>query len=371
MNALFFMILLYKKYQILLGAIMLEEDLADHGRYGFNSVLDRVFGFVNRWGTLGLRVITHDLKVFFSSKPIGKIHRGKCGLRGSLTTAATILGVLLPTVILPDLGLNLQSVYLQIMGFLPGAAYVSAILTVALILSSLGAVVASKGLDYAFNQYFETPHTKLYFTPNEIKKLLTDENLKTAFDNQNTLNNTIEFLQSEFERKYPKLKSHKSHIKLLTISDDLRDGKIESLDKYLDEKSHSLQRQNQGASQAAPLTPSEQANIFLQKQRGSPEWQRKFLLVIAKFLNNQSITKNNVKNDAEKAKLNRVLELLNLLSKPDDEIDELSSPLSSTTPMSDIHKNKAKQKLAEQITILQKELEPNMTASPLKNHVST
>jgi len=345
---------------------MLEEDLSDDGRYGLNSVLDRGFYFINRWGTLGLRVISHDLKVFFSSEHVGKVHRAKCGLRGSFTIAATTLGALLPTVILPDLGLNLQSVYLQIMGFLPGAAYISAILTVSLVLSSLGAIVASKGLDYTFNRYFDTPHTKLYFTPSEMKKLLNNENLKTAFDNQDTLNDTIEFLQSEFDRKYPKLKSHQSHIKLLTISDDLRDGKVDSLKKYLDKKLFSLKRQDLDSAKVIPLTPSEQASVFLQKQSSSTKWQQKFLLVIADVLNNQSIIENDESSEIICSKLQRVSELLNLLSLPEHEMDDLTTSTQlSPMPMAELNKNKLKKQRAEQVHILLKKLEPNIKANAL------
>tara|TARA_R110002110_G_scaffold415857_2_gene658544 strand:+ start:30151 stop:31203 length:1053 start_codon:yes stop_codon:yes gene_type:complete len=350
---------------------MLEEDLADNEDHGLNNFLDGVFKFVNLWGTLGIRVIFHDAKLYLSSKPTGKIHRIKCGIRGALTTGVTALGVLLPTVILPDLGLNLQSVYLQIMGFLPGAAYVSAVLTVALILSTFGAMAIGKGLDYLFNHHYKTSHTKLYFTPTEMAKLLKDPNLKTAFDNPNTLNNTIEFLQAEFSRKYGKAKQHKTHIQLLTISDDVRGGNIASLKKYLDKKLHNTHPQIIEKQKDSLLTPREQAAVFLQKEGSSIEWQRRFLLVFARFLNNQPARESgsNVLN----TKLRRVSELLNLLSLPEEQVAEILAKQkhaiddTSTTPLADAAKSQAKAERAKEINLLLKELSPNVIVQPRPN----
>lgn len=328
---------------------MLEDDLADEGRFGFNNFLDKGFSIINQWGTLGPRVILHDFKLYFSQQKVGAIHRRKCGLRGLLTSASVFLGGLLPTVIFPNLGLELQSVFLQVMGFLPGASYASAILTVSLLCGMMGAMVSGAILDYCFNRYYDTPHTKLVFTEAEIKELLLNPKLKEALDCQHAFVKTIEFLQNEFAYKLSKYPQLKQHIKILNIADRLRSGDIQKLQKHLKKKLLTMENAAGNPNEVKRLDANDQTAIFLKSFLTDPKWQKTLLIKLLDELNSAKI---------KETEQSRAAELLLLLSNP-KQLIEGDLPAEQPAPVAHLQKSKQKTQRKQEMEVLYQTLQPN------------
>lgn len=328
---------------------MLEDDLADEGRFGFNNFLDKGFSIINQWGTLGPRVILHDFKLYFSQQSVGTIHRRKCGLRGLLTSASVFLGGLLPTVIFPNLGLELQAVFLQVMGFLPGASYASAVLTVSLLCAMMGAMVSGAILDYCFNRYYNTPHTKLVFTEAEIKELLSNPQLKEALDCEHAFVKTIDFLQKEFAYKLSKYPKLKQHIKILDIADRLRSGDIKKLQKHLKKKLLTMENALGNSDEVKRLDANDQTAVFLRSFLKDPKWQKTMLIKLLDELNSAQL---------KETEQSRAAELLLLLSNPNQVVDD-DLTAEQPTPVTHQQKSKKKTQRKQEMEVLFQTLQPN------------
>lgn len=331
----------------------LEQDLNEANEASVNKYTETFFSIVNKVGTLGPRTFMHDVRVALNAQHASSIYRFKCMLRAMVTGAATVFGVVWPIWLSPELGLNMQAVFLQIMGFLPAGAYVAGVLTIALAISATGAWLSDQVIDASFKQYLKTSHVKLYFSDADIKKMLSMESIQSYFQNNEVLlRNAIEFLQAEYNIKNDKQKNYKPHAKILTIADKLRTGNAEPLMKYLSKKLEGYRVALDGHHGKVKLSTQEQINQFLQQESAKPEVQMKLLLCLVKQY--QSAQSQGGGKKAIEARMQKALDLAAAINRKDDEGVILPNDISLTPGLDEVKRRKYQQQ--------QKKLQPLLDA---------
>lgn len=303
--------------------MMLEAELKDVDSLSGNQVSDSIFNAINYFGTLGLRTLVHDYRVLFQQNNYGIAYKIKCGLRGVITSAATVFGFVYPSLINLELGLNLQAIFLQIMGFLPAGAYVAGVLTFGLLISMIAALASDKIIDLVLSRFYKTCHCKLAFTESEIQQLMAKPSIKSFCENESLLRESITFLSNEFSEKAKKDSSHPDLANLLKVADKLRDGDITPLIKLITKKLSGIQMGLDMADKSSTLgqTPKQKAAQLLQQAIAQDDLQLELLLKLVKYYQRQIELGEN-KQDL-KAQLQFALEVAAALNKKDQDIDAL------------------------------------------------
>lgn len=290
---------------------MLSEELDDTKSFKVNNYFNTLFSVINFIGTLGPRTLLHDCRIVLQKKyhpQTTKTYRLKCLIRAILVGLMTIFGFIWPTVITPALGLNMQAVFLQVMGFLPAGAYIGGILTIGLTVSAFSAWLFDKVLDQTFNRYYKTDHIKLYFSDEEVQQLLSQPALKKTFENEATLREAIQFLREEYNSKKNMQFSDATRPKVLKIAQKLRSGDPDPLIKYLSVKIHGIDVVLEQNNDKITPTIEVQVKNYLNQQCADPNIQMKFLLSIAKQCQ-KDIHSDESNHIGKQAQLQHVLDL--------------------------------------------------------------
>lgn len=202
-------------------------------RLPLNGFLEKV---ITQYGAYPLKVYIQLIKDLIYHKEKGVANTVKSAIRLPLVAGASILGGLLPTWLLPDLGLNLQESILSIIPFISGDfAFGIGVFTSVLVCSGWGASLSKKILNFTFSHLLDSPDTVLYFSKKEMARCLTQEDYDIDPDIQEKLDYAIEFLQGEYEKsasKFQDFEERNDAQKLRRIAEKLRGGDFKPLLKY-------------------------------------------------------------------------------------------------------------------------------------------